>query len=789
MKKNYLSLVFVLLCYSISFGQVKIAEVNFEVPGGYTTNIAEFTNGTNDCFIRTDGSDITSEEFTNIQGTYYFAAEDIDSDGTNTLPLTLNLDDIDIAGYENLQFRVHIAEDDEGTNQDWDNSDYVHFNYDIDNSGTFTNLLWIENDGSAPDSAPFIDTDFDETGDGAEITDSFNQYSQTIVGTGDLMDIEIEFSLDGDEVDIAIDNIEIWGTYIANTGTTTWDGTAWNPVIPDINTSAIIDGPYDTGFNGNIDANDLTINLGNTLRVADNSYINIKNEITTNGDIIVETDGSVVQKNDASVNATTGTVTLQKETSMLTSSLDYTYWSSPVSDETIESVFAVVPVNRRFYFDANNFEDIQAEVGNTGVYNPGQDDIDDNANAWQLATGAMTPGVGYAATPGLPGPFGFPEQQVFIFEGTLNNGLIQPAIVNNSGGVYNDWNFIGNPYPSAIDAYKFFSTNAGIVDALYLWSQASPLDPNNPGNQGFNFSTDDYAVLSASGVNVAGGSGDIPDNYIPSGQGFFIEALGGTNVTFNNAMRDTGNNTQFFRNTNISSNDRDVLWLNLTSDNGVFNQIAVAHLTSASDSNDGSFYDVKRNASALSYARIYSQIQNTDGEFVIQGRSKSSLNIDEIISLGFNNSIDSPTIFTISIAQFEGAFHTNNDIYLVDNLLNTIHNLKESDYSFTSEVGVFNDRFDVVFNAQVLSIDDNTIDNNQLIISELNNGNVKFSINANYQIESVEIIDLIGRTIYNLKGEYSTEIYNLDNLNKSAYIARVTLSNGQVITKKAIKRL
>ena len=100
-------------------------------------------------------------------------------------------------------------------------------------------------------------TNIGASGDGAEITDSFNQYSQTIVGTGDLMDIEIEFSLDGDEVDIAIDNIEIWGTYVASTGTTTWDGTAWNPVIPDINTSAIIDGPYDTGFNGNIDANDL----------------------------------------------------------------------------------------------------------------------------------------------------------------------------------------------------------------------------------------------------------------------------------------------------------------------------------------------------------------------------------------------------------------------------------------------------------------------------------------------------------------------------------------------------
>ncbi|MCA0152243.1 T9SS type A sorting domain-containing protein [Winogradskyella vincentii] len=790
MINNYLSLVFSFILFGISFGQVKIAEVNFEVPGGYTTSIPEFTNGTNDCFIRTDGSDITTEVFTNIQGSYYFTAEDIDSGNTIPLPVTLNLDNIDIAGYENLEFRVYLAEDDDGAvNQDWDNFDYVHFKFDIDNSGTLTNLLWIENDGSTFNSPPFLDTDFDGTGDGAEITDAFTQFTETIAGTGSLIDIEIEFSLDAGDEDIAIDNIEIWGTFSACSSTTTWTNTGWDNGAPDINTSVILDFDYNTTAYGNITACDLTINAGSTLRITDNSFINIKNEIITNGDIILESQGAIVQKNDASVNTTAGSVTVQKETSILNGSLDYTYWSSPVTGETIENAFAIVPANRRYYFDANNFVDLQAEVGNTGVYNPGQDDIDDDANAWQLATGVMTPGVGYAATPSTFGPF--PAAQQFTFVGPLNNGIYQPAIVNNSGGAYNDWNFIGNPYPSAVDASKFFSTNAGIVDAVYLWSQATPLNANAQGNEGFNFSTADYAVLSASGVNTAGGSGVIPDNFIPSGQGFFVEALGGANVTFNNSMRDTGNNTQFFRNTNPSSGSgsRNVLWLDLTSDNGVYNQIAMAHLVGATDGNDGTFYDVKRNGSSQSYARLYSTIENSDDEFVIQGRSNLSLDINEIINLGFNTIIESPTIFTISIAQFEGDFYTDNDIYLRDNLLNTIHNLKESDYTFTSEIGAFNERFNIVFNAQVLSIDENNINESQLSISELSNGEVKFTVNSNHYITNVQIIDLVGRTIYNLKGEDSTEIYNLDNLNKSAYIARVTLSNGQTISKKAIKRL
>ncbi|WP_431156899.1 hypothetical protein [Winogradskyella poriferorum] len=790
MIKNYLSLVFSLIIFGIAFGQVKIAEVNFEIPGGYTTSIPEFTDlGPStglDYFIRTDGSDIAGEVFTNIQGNYYFGAQDINGEGAS-LPVTLNLNDIDITGYENLEFRVYLAEDDDGaTNQDWDIVNYVHFNYDIDNSGTYVNLLWIENDGTTFNSAPFIDTDFDGTGDGTEITDTFVQFTENILGTGGTLDIEVIFNLDDGDEDIAIDNIEIWGTYLASTGITTWDGTLWDNGTPDINTSAIIDGNYNTGINGSINANDLIINGGNTLRVSNGSYINIKNEITSNGDIIVETNGSIVQKNDASINTNTGNITVQKETSILNGSLDYTYWCSPVSGETVEDVFALVPTNRRFYFDANNFIDLQDEVGNSGVFNPGQDDIDDDANAWQLASGILLPGVGYATTPSPFGPF--PAAQQFTFIGPLNNGLIQPTIVNNSGGLYNDWNFIGNPYPSAIDAFKFFTENAGVVDAIYLWSQATPLDANAQGNQGFNFSGADYAILSASGINTAGGSTVIPDNYIPSGQGFFVEALGGTSVTFNNAMRDTGNNTQFFRNGNLNSSNRDAFWLNLNSDNGVFNQIAVAHLQGATDTNDGSFYDVKRNGANLSAARIYSLIPNITDEFVIQGKSLSSLDMEEIIQLGFANSIEVPTIFTISLAQFEGSFHTNGNIYLIDEETGTTHNLKESDYTFVSEVGEFNERFKVVFNAQVLSINENEINDNQLIISELNNDEVEFTLNSIHQMVNIEIMDLLGRTIYNLEAKNSKETYNLEKLTQSAYIAKVTLSNGQTIIKKALKR-
>ncbi len=149
-----------------------------------------------------------------MQGSFFFAAQDIDASGCPAaiLPAVILFDDINISGYTNLELRVYLAEDDAlDGNEDWDASDYVHFDYDIDNSGTFQNGIWIESSGATNTTAN-IDTDWDGTGDGAVITPSFIQYTQNLTGTGNLLDIQITLSLDAGDEDIAFDYIEIWGT-------------------------------------------------------------------------------------------------------------------------------------------------------------------------------------------------------------------------------------------------------------------------------------------------------------------------------------------------------------------------------------------------------------------------------------------------------------------------------------------------------------------------------------------------------------------------------------------------
>ncbi|MEP0549061.1 MAG: lamin tail domain-containing protein [Rhodothermales bacterium] len=193
----------------------------------YTPSTAEFSDGGTDFFTRTDGSGIaTSYVVTGFNGASYFAAQDIDGEGA-TLPVSLVFSGIDIAGLTDLTFSARFAEDDDGTNEDWDEPDYVRVFASID-GGTFVQVFGIENNGNTFNSAPFVDTNLDGTGEGAEITSAFAEFSAAIAGAGSTLDLRIEFSLDSGDEDIAIDDVTVTGTM--GDGDTDSDGDG----VPDV---------------------------------------------------------------------------------------------------------------------------------------------------------------------------------------------------------------------------------------------------------------------------------------------------------------------------------------------------------------------------------------------------------------------------------------------------------------------------------------------------------------------------------------------------------------------------
>jgi len=300
---------------------------------------------------------------------------------------------------------------------------------------------------------------------------------------------------------------------------------------------------------------------------------------------------------------------------------------------------------------------------------------------------------------------------------------------------------------------------------LYFWAHTVATD----------WSGEQYLVTNKSGTT------DGPAT-ISTGQGFFVTASDANNatITFNNSLRETGNNDTFLR---PASGNQDKIWLNVASNNDKGCQILLAFNNICTDGFDAQ-YDASQfnNANDISF---YSNGvgANTD-KLAIQTRGLLA-DDDTIVPLGVIVNDDQINNVTISIDHLENL--TNEDIYLKDNLLNTVTNLKEGNYSFTiSQTGDINNRFELLFSRNTLSLDQ-IKENTNITIAQ--NANV-FIVNATAtsKIKQVEVYNMIGQQVENVQKTASTiEIPNNKYAKGTILIFKATLDNGSVISKKVIK--
>ncbi len=599
--------------------------------------------------------------------------------------------------------------------------------------------------------------------------------------------------------------VVINGTVIVPTccaSTTTWTTSGWDNGLPDLTKEVILASDYDTD-DGNISACAFTINSGVRLLIRNNDHIEVQGDITNEGEIRMKPTASLVQKSNTALfinNSTARTpIVVTKKTAPLEEWYEYTYWSSPLQNVAIGDLLPTTSSSRLFEFNAANFSDVLKENLNDNVLVSGRDDIDDNADDWQFIPSStiMEPGKGYSATlapidlAGVDGgTFGINKR----FKGSvLNTGIINITANRNDDdttNMDNNWNLIGNPFASAVDAKLFLEQNTysatnttGVLDgAIYFWSHVTPPSADTNGNEPLNFDVNDYAILNLTG-NTAG-ERYAPDDFIPSGQGFFTSFsndFSGTtgDVVFTNEMRVTGNNNKFFRNGNADNK----LWLNLISDNGVYSQILVGYVSGASKTNDGSLYDANRVFSGDS-AMLFSTIENDENEYAIQGRAPEDLTKNESIPIGITTAINSPTLYTLSIDHFKGGFFKRKNIYLKDHFEGITHNLKTNDYVFTSDIGIFKDRFEIVFKEEAnLNIGAGIVS-----IIELENHKVKFLVKTKHKIKTILILDSYGREIFTFRINKKNNVFNLSKLNRSVYVAKITLSDGTIISKQFLKK-
>jgi hypothetical protein len=206
MKKTYILLALFLFSITAFTQQVILIDDYNTAPiytstGDYFISPTQYFGSTND----TDADVVLG--YTDIT---FFGARQLASP---TASITYN--NMNISGYTSMHLVVGVAEDDAADGfEDWDADDYVHFEYQIDNSGTWIKMVSIVASGPL-DSAPQIDADSDGTGDGIIITSDFSEILVEIPSiSGTNLDFRIVFGgLSGVEEDIVLEYVGLVSEY------------------------------------------------------------------------------------------------------------------------------------------------------------------------------------------------------------------------------------------------------------------------------------------------------------------------------------------------------------------------------------------------------------------------------------------------------------------------------------------------------------------------------------------------------------------------------------------------
>lgn len=543
-------------------------------------------------------------------------------------------------------------------------------------------------------------------------------------------------------------------------GKTVWDGSSWSRLLPDRTRAALIEADLSAG-DSDFRAYDLEISADSGFRFENqaegsNKNIFVYGNLSVLGELVIGDTESLIFKNDSpQVN---GEI-VKKETSVNHSDIfDITYWSSPVLNATTEEVFYNVDPGRIFYF-------VQSED------TTGDPQSDTYWNAWVNAEGSMDQGRGYAAQ----GPLGQTGPHQLEFKGPPNFGTIIFAdlVFQNDDGsnenANNDYNLIGNPYPSAIDIDEFIDNNPNIDGTVYLWTHATAYS-----NGSYNES--DYAVYNRIG-GVAVQNGVEVSSNIGSGQGFFVRAIDAGNLVFDPGMIIPGANDQFFKMDKEKKSELDRIWINLFDDQGSFEQILIGFSEKATIGLDNG-YDALYLEGGNSIG-FFSLIQ--DKKLVIQGLGQFTG--DEVIDLGLTV-WEEPFKMTISIDRTEGIL-SDSRILLEDTDSQILHDLVKGDYNFSvSQLGEFKTRFKLHFKESALSSEDAPIQNSVEIYQQGQN----LILESVLKVNKLEIFDVLGRKIMEESQHFDKSIFSLDIIpSGTIYLVRVQLENGTETSKRLIK--
>lgn len=415
--------------------------------------------------------------------------------------------------------------------------------------------------------------------------------------------------------------------------TTRWTG-KWSNGLPAPNTNAYIDTDYTTAT-GSFACRDLILTASAVLTIPENTYVKILKDInqTATSHIIVKAGGELMLLN-VDADVTTARLTAEATYKNL-QRLDYAFISSPISG---------IPVKRLSPGTLDNrFYEYNEETNQFNTVNP--------------TTKSTLSGEGFHIRTPANHPDTATNFNISINNftgGTINKGIINiPVIYGKSG-----FNLVGNPYHSRLSLRKFYEANKNnLSSTLHIWRKTN-------GAQGHSYMTYNYYVNNIENSDL---------NVLPF-QAFVIQVNKNSlsNIVFTPDMIIP------YKKHSIT----DKIYINLFQKNI---NLPIGGIS----------YNIKDHNSSFENKRIEGNTLSIIKDSDMQIYEDILWDISNVIKLKLNVNILSE--YTLNLKDISGIILSLHDINLYDALMGTTHNLKNSDYTFTSEAGTFDNRFSITF--------------------------------------------------------------------------------------------
>lgn len=380
-----------------------------------------------------------------------------------------------------------------------------------------------------------------------------------------------------------------------------------------------------------------------------------------------------------------------------------------------------------------------------------------------IETATLEAGVGFRAASSDNGSF--------VFNGTANNGTVTNNIVN-SGTNNEEWNLIGNPYPSYLNVQQFLSHEvAAGVSNLDLFDTGTAAIYGYDGSAQNGWTIYNLANTTASTL-------------IAPGQGFFVSA-DPTNsalydLEFTPAMRSTGSGDDF-----IIGRNAELIYVKLNASTTSKTYKTEFYFNANATEGFDFGYDAKVWGDSTPDFAIYSHLveDNTGHAIALQTLDVANLS-DITIPLGVHANQGEQLTFSIADMTLPASVF----VYLEDVVTNTVTLLNTTDYIITPTTDLSGTgRFFLRTSDGALSTIETDLD--ALNIFALHTSK-ELVVNGQLQDNTtLALYDIQGRQVFSTELDAALVQNRMDvsNLSAGVYVVQLQNSTQQTSQKVIIK--